>query len=219
MHHTIMPRPRSSRLSLVRWLLTLWIMTWFPMVAMAGTVMVVGDSLSAAYGIPVERGWVSLLARKLEQLEPPFTVVNASISGETSEGARTRLPGLLQQHRPDIVIIELGGNDGLRGFPVQRMQANLRQMVEWSQAAGAKVLLAGMQIPPNYGQQYTQQFMQSYPDIAEQYDTALVPFLLEGIAVHPGLMQADGIHPTSEAQPLLLDNVWPALEPLLDARR
>lgn len=178
------------------------------------TLLVVGDSLSTAYGFEQEAGWVTLLE---ERLDGSARVVNASISGETSGGGASRLPELLGQHDPDIVLLELGGNDGLRGLPPTQMEANLAGMIEASQATGAEVLLLGIDIPPNYGQAYRRAFTEVFSRLAETYDTPLVPFLLEGVALEEGLMQSDGIHPTAEAQPIILDNVWPALEPLLES--
>ncbi|WP_136248156.1 arylesterase [Halomonas borealis] len=175
-------------------------------------VLVMGDSLSAAYGIEREAGWVSLLSRRLEG---KARVINASISGETSGGGAARLPDLLEQHAPDLVLLELGGNDGLRGLPPAQLRANLAGMIEASQAAGAEVLLLGIDIPPNYGPAYRDAFTAVYDELAERFGVALVPFLLEGVALDDSLMQDDGIHPTAAAQPTLLDNVWPTLEPLL----
>jgi acyl-CoA thioesterase-1 len=175
-----------------------------------------GDSLSAAYGVETETAWVNLLRERLEEQDhEQWQVVNASISGETTDGGARRLPALLDKHQPDIVIIELGGNDGLRGFQPPVIRDNLSAMIEASQEAGARVLLVGMQIPPNYGASYTRLFTEMYPNLSDQYDTALVPFFLDGIYNGDGLMQDDGIHPTSDAQPLLLENVWPHLQPLL----
>lgn len=179
--------------------------------ARADTVLVVGDSLSAAYGIPRERGWVALLEQRL----PDHDIVNASISGETTEGGRQRLPGLLQKHNPDIVVIELGGNDGLRGFPLDRIRTNLREMVQLSQRSGAAVLLIGMRIPPNYGPRYTTGFAQAFNEVADESEVPLVPFLLEGVATVNGMMQDDRIHPTVEAQPRMMANVEPQLRALL----
>lgn len=179
--------------------------------AFAQTVLVLGDSISAAYGIERDSGWVALLQEKL----PAHTVVNASISGETTEGGRNRLPALLTKHKPAIVIVELGGNDGLRGFQIRRIRDNLEQLVAQSQAAGARVLLAAIKIPPNYGPRYTAEFYESFRLTAKRFDIPLVPFILDGIATHPELMQDDGLHPTAEAQPRLLANVWPHLQPLL----
>jgi acyl-CoA thioesterase-1 len=179
------------------------------------TILVVGDSLSAGYGLKVESGWVALLQQRLASKGYEYRVVNASVSGETTGGARTRLPRALGLHQPAIVVIELGGNDGLRGLPIAQMQANLKAMIETAQKAHAKVLLLGMNIPPNYGPEYATQFHRTYVDLARQYQLPLVDFFLEGVALTPQLMQADNIHPTAQAQPRLLDNVWPALLPLL----
>nr|WP_276308781.1 arylesterase [Halomonas endophytica] len=172
-----------------------------------------GDSLSAAYGIEQDEGWVSLLEARLDG---KAHVVNASISGETSSGGASRLPELLGQHEPDIVLLELGGNDGLRGLPPAQLKTNLADMIEASQQAEAEVLLLGIDIPPNYGQTYRDAFTGVFTRLADTYDVALVPFLLEGVALEDGMMQSDGIHPTSIAQPVLLDNVWPELEALLE---
>lgn len=177
------------------------------------TLLVMGDSLSAAYGIEREEGWVSLLA---ERLEGDAQVVNASISGETTSGGLQRFADILRQQQPDIVLLELGGNDGLRGLAPAQMQTNLASMIEQSQQADAKVLLLGIDIPPNYGQAYRDAFTDVFYTLAEEYDVPLVPFLLEDIALDTTLMQSDGIHPTADAQPTILANVWPALEPLLE---
>lgn len=177
------------------------------------TVLVVGDSLSAAYGIEQEEGWVSLLT---ERLDGKAHVINASISGETTAGGAERLPTLLRQHTPQLVLLELGGNDGLRGLPPQQMQQNLADMIDASQRAEAEVLLLGIDIPPNYGQAYRDAFTGVYVTLAEEYEVALLPFLLEGVALDASLMQADGIHPTASAQPVILDNVWPRLEAWLE---
>ncbi|APE30140.1 arylesterase [Halomonas aestuarii] len=176
-------------------------------------LLVMGDSLSAAYGIERQEGWVSLLD---ERLDGKANVVNASISGETSSGGASRLPDLLGQHEPHIVLLELGGNDGLRGLPPRQFEANMADMIEASQAAGAEVLLLGIDIPPNYGQAYRDAFTGVYDRLAEEFDVPLVPFLLEGIALDDSLMQDDGIHPTAAAQPRILDTVWPELAPLLE---
>lgn len=177
--------------------------------------MVVGDSLSAAYGIEVQSGWVNLLQQRLDRLKLPYKVVNASISGDTTGGGLARLPRLLEQHRPDIVVIELGGNDGLRGLSPEQAKRNLAQMVALSQRAGAKVLLLGIRLPPNYGTAYTERFHRIYADVAAETRVPLVPFLVEGIAPGAANVQADGIHPTAAAQPHILDNVWAKLKPLL----
>ena len=181
----------------------------------AATILVFGDSISAGYGINPERGWAALLQSKLKSEGYGEQVINASVSGETTEGGLARLPRALALHHPRIVIIELGGNDGLRALPVDQMRANLAQMAALCAAAGARVLLLGMQIPPNYGPEYTQQFRSSYGSVAREKNLPLVPFLLNGIALNPQLMQADGIHPNELGQPKLLDNVWPSLKPLL----
>jgi acyl-CoA thioesterase-1 len=181
----------------------------------AATILVFGDSISAGYGINPERGWAALLQSKLKSEGYGEQVINASVTGETTEGGLARLPRALALHHPRIVIIELGGNDGLRALPVDQMRANLAQMAALCAAAGARVLLLGMQIPPNYGPEYTQQFRSSYGSVAREKNLPLVPFLLNGIALNPQLMQADGIHPNELGQPKLLDNVWPALKPLL----
>jgi acyl-CoA thioesterase-1 len=182
----------------------------------ANTLLVVGDSLSAAYGIPQSEGWVSLLEQELEQRNSRLRVVNASISGETSSGGLSRLPRLLQDYRPDLVLLELGANDGLRGTPLNIMEQNLRRMIELSQASDARVLLIGIRLPPNYGPQYTERFYQIYPQLAQEYGLPLVPFLLESVATDPRLMQRDGLHPNSDAQPILLQTVWKQLGPLLE---
>ena len=177
------------------------------------TLLIMGDSLSAAYGIEQDQSWVTLLA---ERLEDDAQVVNASISGETTSGGAQRFADIIGQQQPDIVLLELGGNDGLRGLPPAQMRANLATMIEQSQQADAEVLLLGIDIPPNYGQAYRDAFTGVYHSLAEEYDLSLVPFLLEDIALNKQLMQSDGIHPTAEAQPIILDNVWPALEPMLE---
>jgi len=178
-------------------------------------VLVMGDSLSAAYGIPVERGWVRLLAQRLDAERVPARVVNASISGETTQGGVTRLPAELARTKPAIVILELGANDGLRGQSLDAMRDNLRQMISLSRKSGAKVLVLGMRIPPNYGPQYGERFHHTFDEVASEAKVPVVRFFLEKVALRPELIQADGLHPTAEAQPLLLDAVWPALRPLL----
>lgn len=178
-------------------------------------ILVVGDSLSAAYGIAVEEGWVALLERRLREEGYEYAVVNASVSGDTSRGALARLPRLLETHAPAVVIIEIGGNDGLRGLPVTELRTNLSRMIEAVQGTGARVLLLGMRIPPNYGPRYTQEFADTYATLAERYDAALVPFILDDIALDEELMQDDGIHPRADAQPLIMERVWERLAPLL----
>jgi len=183
--------------------------------ALAGTALVVGDSISAAFGLETSQGWVHLLQQRLNDSEHDYQVVNASISGDTSAGGLARLPALLREHEPDIVIIELGGNDGLRGQPPAQLKRNLAAMAEQAQQAGAKVLLLGMRMPPNLGQRYTSAFADAFDSLAAEKDLPYVPFLLEGIGGVQGMMQADRVHPTAQAQELMLDNVWPVLEPLL----
>jgi acyl-CoA thioesterase-1 len=179
------------------------------------TVLVFGDSLSASYGIKEEQGWVTLLSEKLRQAQSPYSVINASVSGETSSGGLSRLPAVLAEIQPSVVILELGGNDGLRGLPLTTLQVNLEEMVSLSQQAGAEVLLAGIQIPPNYGPRYTEPFYALFGEIADTEELPFVPFLIDGIPQQPELMQNDGIHPRAEAQHMILDNVWPVLAPML----
>jgi len=179
-------------------------------------IVVLGDSLSAAYGMEIAKSWPSLLQQRLDENGHAYRVFNSSITGETTQGGLTRLPRLLERHEPGIVIIELGGNDGLRGLPIEVTRANLAEMIERSQAAGARVVLAEMRIPPNYGRSYTEQFNGTYRALAERYQgMVLLPFLLQEIALQPDLMMDDGIHPTAAAQPLILDQVWTVIEPLL----
>lgn len=180
------------------------------------TILVVGDSLSAEYGIARGTGWVPLLGRRLAQQFPAWSVVNASISGDTTSGGLTRLPALLRQHRPAIVVLELGSNDALRGLPLAMTQRNLTAMTQQARQAGAAVLLVGMQIPPNYGRAYTDQFRDLFEKVAKAENARLVPFLMEGIATERDLFQADGLHPNEQGQPKLLDNVWAGLRPMLD---
>ncbi len=185
--------------------------------AVTPVILVFGDSIRAGYGLPrVEQGWVALLQARLKNLGYGYQVVNASVSGETTAGGLARLPRALGLHHPAIVILELGGNDGLRALPVAQMRANLSRMAELSAGAGAKVLLLGMRMPPNYGPDYTTQFVRVYAEVAHDQKLTIVPFLLEGIALSPDLMQADGFHPNQSGQPKLLENVWPALKPMLE---
>ena len=179
------------------------------------SIVVLGDSLSAAYGIAQARGWVALLAERVKREHPDYIVVNASISGDTSSGGAARIEKSLQQHRPAVLILELGANDGLRGLPIAQMKQNLVRIIEAAQKTGARVVLVGMKLPPNYGPEYTEAFEVAYGELARRYKTALVPFLLEDFATKPELFQADRIHPTEAAQPLMLERVWQALEPLL----
>jgi acyl-CoA thioesterase-1 len=184
--------------------------------AEAPVILVFGDSISAGYGLArVELGWVELLKTRLNAQGYGYQVVNASVSGETTAGGLARLPRALELHHPKIVILELGGNDGLRALPIPQMRDNLTQIIELASAAGAKVLVLGMRMPPNYGQQYTDQFAMVFSDLARDKKIPLVPFLLTDIALSPTLLQGDDIHPNAAGQPVLLENVWPALKPLL----
>ncbi len=183
--------------------------------AQAATVLVVGDSISAAFGLETQEGWVTLLEERLREHNPEFKVVNASISGETTGGGLARFPQLLSEHQPDYVIIELGGNDGLRGLSLTQMSSNLTRMVQQAKQQDEVVLLLGMRLPGNYGQRYTEAFYNVYQQIAEQENVAVVDFFLAGVGGEEGMMQADGVHPTQMAQPLLLDNAWQRLAPLL----
>ena len=182
---------------------------------MSRTILVFGDSLSAAYGLAPEQGWVAMLAQRLRSQGYEYQIVNASESGETSGGGLERLPRALKLHGPKLVILELGANDGLRALPVGEMRANLERMVDLAQAAGARVLLVGIRIPPNYGPRYTDEFERVFPELAKQYHLPLVPFLLQQVALDPQLMQADGMHPNAHGEAPVLDTVWPYLEPLL----
>ena len=180
----------------------------------AKTVLVFGDSLSAGYGIRPLEAWPALLEKRLSERRLNYNVANLSISGETTAGGRSRLAAALREHRPSVVVIALGANDGLRGLPLAQMRANLEYMVTISQQAGARVALLGMRLPPNYGP-YAEQFFQTFGELAKQHKTAYLPFLLEPVATQPTMFQADQLHPTAKAQPLILDHVWPALQPLL----
>lgn len=183
--------------------------------ATPGTLLVVGDSLSAGYGIPRGQDWVSLLQQRLSESDRAYQVINASITGDTTHGGLARLPAALQRHQPEIVVIELGGNDGLRGLDLTSTRNNLRDMVQLSRQAGARVLLLGLHLPANYGKVYGERFHAVYTELAETENTALVDFFLEGVAETTELMQPDGIHPSAEAQPRILENVWQGLNPLL----
>ena len=174
-----------------------------------------GDSLSAGYGIRPEQGWVALLDQRLKARGYGYRVVNASVSGETTSGGLERLPRALELHHPAIVVLELGANDALRGLPLEVASSNLERMIELARDAGARVLLVGMRIPPNYGPRYAQEFTQLFERLAAQRHVPLVPFLLERVALNPGLMQDDGLHPNAQAEPAVLDTLWPHLEPLL----
>ena len=181
----------------------------------APALLVMGDSISAAYGMELRQGWVALLKKRLELTHPNWKVINGSISGETTAGGLRRLPDLMSAHRPTIVLIELGGNDGLRGYPINQLQENLQALAQTAEAGGAKVLIAAMEIPPNFGSRYTTLFRESFATVAGKTNADLIPFVLAGIATNPALMQADGIHPTQQAQSTILDNVWPYLEAAL----
>lgn len=183
--------------------------------AKPSTLLVVGDSLSAAHNIPEQAGWVALLGQRLSKMTPPWQVVNASISGETSLSGRARLPALLASRHPDLVVIELGANDGLRGLPLPALKANLTAMVKAARGAGARVLLLGIELPVNYGPRYRDGLAQVYAQVARAEHVALVPFMLDGVAQHLELMQADGLHPVADAEPRVLDHIWPRLQPLL----
>jgi acyl-CoA thioesterase I len=178
-------------------------------------VLVLGDSLSAGYGLSQGRGWVSLLDQRIREKGYPYGVVNASVSGDTTAGGLTRLPSLLQRGRPAVLVIELGANDGLRGLRLDEIEGNLTRLIDLGRAAGSRVLLIGVRLPPNYGAAYTERFQAVFREVAKRKQVPLVPQLLAGVAEHWNLMQADGLHPIAEAQPRLLDNVWPALEPLI----
>jgi acyl-CoA thioesterase-1 len=181
----------------------------------AKTILVLGDSLSAAYGIAADRGWVTLLGERLARERLDYRVANASISGETSAGGRGRVAAELERHKPSIVIVELGANDGLRGLPSAQMRDNLAAIIAAAGKAGARVLLVGMKLPPNYGPDYAGRFAAAFDELHQRYGTAWQPFLLEGFAERQELFQADNIHPGADAQPLIVQNVWPRLRPLL----
>jgi acyl-CoA thioesterase-1 len=187
--------------------------------AASRTIVVLGDSLSAGYGLKIQEGWVNLLSQRLASEGYGYKVVNASVSGETTQGGLARLPRVLELHKPEIVIIELGGNDGLRGLPLATSRENLRRAVELAQRAKARVVLVGMLIPPNYGERYEREFREMFTTLASSHSLVLVPFLLDRVALVPGLMQPDGIHANAKGQPQMLENVWPKLRPLLVAPR
>jgi len=189
---------------------------WQP-AASAGnqTILVFGDSLSAAYGLPQQQGWAALMQQKLQHEKLPYQVINASISGETTSGGLTRIDAALAQSKASIVILELGANDGLRGLPIKSTRANLNAMLKKIKQSGAKTLLLGMKMPPNYGARYTTEFSETYAELAKTHKAALVPFMLENVAAKPELIQQDGLHPNVMGQPIILDNIWPYLSPLL----
>lgn len=206
---------RLTSLRLIVTTLTALIFTILSCNLQAKTILVFGDSLSAGYRLNQGEGWVDLLNAKLKKNDDNFNIINASISGETSGGGLSRLPNTLKHVQPNIVIVELGANDGLRGYPIKTFKSNLASIIELSQQAGAKVLLLGMHIPPNYGKRYTALFHQTYHSLSSQYEIPLVPFFLEGVATNGQFMQEDGLHPNSKGQPQILDNVFPYLRPLL----
>lgn len=196
-------------------LLLLVCAAWAHAASTPKTILLLGDSLSAAHNIPLQAGWPALMQARLTQMRPEYRLVNASISGETTSDGLSRLPALLKQYHPAIVMLELGANDGLRGLPLSEIRQNLAAMVKQCDESGAKVLLIGIELPVNYGPQYRDGLRAIYAQLAKGNHAGLVPFLLQGIALHPDLMQEDGLHPTAAAQPKVLDNVWPALVPLL----
>ena len=201
-------------------ILSVFTTLFFANVAMADTaskpvILVFGDSLSAAYGIPKEQGWVNLMAQRVKDNQLPYEVANASVSGETTAGGLSRFTGALKQFKPGIVVLELGANDGLRGLPVDAMKNNLEKMIQASKQANAQVVLLGMLIPPNYGPKYTNGFKAAFLDLSEKYKTPFVPFFLDGVSGHSDLVLEDGLHPNVNAQRKILENVWPTLKPLI----
>lgn len=205
-------------MSVIRWLCLFFVVSIAPVAAADPVILVLGDSLSSGHGIGDQQGWVNLLREKLDDNGYPHSVVNASVSGDTTRDALSRLETTIERHRPDIAIVELGGNDGLRAFSIDTIEGNLSRILGTLQDNSVKIVLAGMRIPTNYGPVYTEAFEALYPALADQYDTALVPFFMKDVATDPALMQDDEIHPNAAAQPLLLDNVWPVLEPLLNGQ-
>jgi len=196
-------------------ILVLLFVLFAPAAAAAPTILIVGDSLSAGYGLAIHENWPALLQERLEASGYPYRVVNASISGDTTSGGLASLPRALERNSPAVVVIGLGGNDGLRAIPIPEIRRNLARMIQLSRENGAEVLLAGIHIPPNYGPAYTEAFHQVFHDLAQEYGTGLVPFILDGVALDPALMQDDGLHPTAAAQPRIVENVWPELVALL----
>ncbi len=186
-----------------------------PFTAMAKSIVVLGDSISAGYGIEVQRGWVALLQKKLTDQHSPYVISNESISGDTSAGGLARLDQILTRHKPDILLLELGANDGMRGLSPQEMKRNLTEIVRRSEKIGAKVMLLAMRIPPNYGKRYIEMFYEIYPQLSAELKIPYVPFILEDVALKPELMQADGLHPNALAQPIIAEKIWPHLQTLL----
>jgi len=191
------------------------IIVLFSSASFAKTIMVLGDSISAGYGMPIDKGWVSLLQQTLNEQNSPYTLINKSISGDTTAGGLARIDKALEQYKPEIVLLELGANDGLRGMPPVLIKQNLRKLIHRIQEKGAGVLLLSMRIPSNYGKRYTDMFYNNYPDLAEEMEIPFVPFILEDVALAQGMMQSDGLHPNEKAQPLIADKVWEHLHPLL----
>lgn len=192
------------------------ILALLPLVSMAKSIVVLGDSISAGHGIEVNQGWVALVDEKLKKSKPDFSILNASISGDTSSGGLARVNELLAHYKPDVLILELGGNDGLRGLNPALMKSNLNEIINRAKKANAKVLLLGMKIPPNYGKRYTEWFYRVYTELAQEQQIPVIPFLLEDVALTPEMMQADGIHPSTKAQPIIADKIWQQLLPLLN---
>lgn len=205
----------KSKISVVSLCFISFVAWSLPALAANPKILIYGDSLSAAYGIPQQQGWATLLKEKLQSEKFDYDIINASISGETTSGGLTRFSSTIQQTRPQIVILELGANDGLRGLPVKEMQQNLHQMIQQSKKSGIKVLLIGMRIPPNYGPKYTEAFSQTYIALARQHKIPLVPFMLENVAAKPDLIQQDGLHPNAFGQPIIVENIWFELQKLL----
>ena len=196
-------------------LLSLLALNVWPAPTTQKTLMVYGDSLSAAYGLDIKDGWVTLLEQRLRKTHPDWQIINLSISGETTAGGLSRLPKALEQHQPDLILLELGANDGLRGTSLKSFKSNLESMLQLAQKQNVDVIMFEMQIPPNYGPAYTRRFTQTFHDLGQAYDVPVIPFFLDGIAGVEELNQKDGIHPKAEAQPKLLSNIWPDLEPML----
>lgn len=207
----------SAFSTISRFICTWLILGWstHSLAATERTILVLGDSISAGYGLKVEESWVALLGARIKAQGYGYKVVNASVSGETTSGGIARLPRALSLHKPEIVVIELGANDGLRGIALEVTRANLEKLIRTAQASKARVALLGMRIPPNYGPRYTEGFSAAYGELAREFGTSYVPFLMQDVALKPKLMQADGLHPTAEAQPLLLETAWPAIKSLL----
>jgi acyl-CoA thioesterase-1 len=213
--HILLKSILKSKTALVSVCFLAFVALSLPVSAANQKILVFGDSLSAAYGIPQNQGWVALLQNKLREEKLPYDVINASISGETTSGGLTRIDAALKQIQPQIVILELGANDGLRGLPIKTTRDNLARMVQKIQKNGARVLLVGMKMPPNYGAKYIAEFSATYPQLAKTHQAGLVPFMLEHVAAKPDLIQLDGLHPNALGQPIILNNIWPALKPLL----